>query len=162
VESSRGKSAVKVRIQWLGPGHDWTGFRYGVRCRTGGQGEENGAGGVGGPASGAAHPYCVSTPTWLRPADLCFSVGGPARAPRPRLRASDSAIRIAWDDESAPAVDAPLDLFFGGTSGREPVASLALGYAGGIGTCAFPMPFRQQARLQLFSKYGAPVRGVEI
>jgi hypothetical protein len=158
VTATRGKSLVRIRLQHAGTGHDWTEFRYGLRCRVGGEESETDALDVGDPASEAAHGYRVATPTWLGKQTFTY----PRAAAAPPLTAGALSVRITWDDEAMPAVEAPLDLFFGGSSGREPVTALPVAMEGGTGFCAFPMPFRQGARIELASRYGEPVRGVVV
>lgn len=156
--ATRGRSELKIRVQWAGPAHDWTEFRYALRCRTGDQEKETDAVDVGDPASEGAHGYRVAVPTWL--GKQTFTL--PRATAVPSLKASDLSLRITWDGEPAPAVEAPLDLFFGGSSGREQVVSLPVTMDSGVGRCAFPMPFRQAAKIELVNRAREPVKGVQV
>ena len=50
-------------------------------------------------------------------------------------------IRLTWDDEQGPSVDAPMDMFFGSGLGETPVRSVAFRMAPGMYQNHFPMPF---------------------
>lgn len=59
------------------------------------------------------------------------------------------AIRMFWDDEPAPSVDAPLVDFFCDPAGlREDVNTALVNKRRGF-NCYFPMPFRRSARIEL-------------
>lgn len=65
---------------------------------------------------------------------------------------SDSALagarlRIYWDGEEVPSVDAPLGILFGCGVSWQPVPSLMIGTRGDTGYCYFPMPYWEGARL---------------
>lgn len=64
-------------------------------------------------------------------------------------------LRIYWDEENLPSVDAPLGLFFGSGLGEAAVRGLLIGMEpGGSYYCYFPMPYWRAARLELNN--GAP------
>lgn len=56
-------------------------------------------------------------------------------------------LRVYWDGDAAPAVDAPLGIFFGCGVSWQPVSSLLVGTRGDTGYCYFPMPYWHEARL---------------
>lgn len=58
-------------------------------------------------------------------------------------RVEELELRIHWDDQSAPAVAAPLRYLFGGFQ------AVVLDAAAGRLTIRFPMPFRRRARIRL-------------
>ena len=60
------------------------------------------------------------------------------------------ALKITWDNDSSPAVLAPVAEFFGYSFGRESMHSLLLGVNKQSKLYAyFPMPFDQKARIEL-------------
>lgn len=73
-------------------------------------------------------------------------------------------IRIYWDNQSTPSVDAPIGAFFGlghfGVSHSQ--ESLLIGMDPGSGQLYsyFPMPFASGAHVQLYSNLGADLAGV--
>jgi hypothetical protein len=59
-------------------------------------------------------------------------------------------LRVQYDDETDPAIDAPVGLFFGAGSLRAPYHSLVLGTDGPDGYyCYWPMPFRSRIVVEL-------------
>jgi hypothetical protein len=63
----------------------------------------------------------------------------------------DTHIRIYWDNEATPSVDAPLGSFFGmGYFGAAPTRDVAMGMLDdGTMYSYFPMPFQHSARIEL-------------
>ena len=70
-------------------------------------------------------------------------------------------LRMWWDGEETPSVEAPLGDFFGvGHAKTVDFASLPLQMSPSNGksfNCWFPMPFANQARVELSSEAEAPV-----
>ncbi len=61
-------------------------------------------------------------------------------------------LRVFWDAEPLPAIDVPVGWFFGAGHNRAPYRSLPIGTDSPDGFyCYWPMPFRQQARLELMN-----------
>jgi hypothetical protein len=58
-------------------------------------------------------------------------------------------IRIYWDGEKGPAVDAPVKWFFGSIDNGGDVRALGVGTVNNNGYCYFPMPFWRSARIEL-------------
>ena len=58
-------------------------------------------------------------------------------------------IKVTWDNESKPAVFAPVADFFGYAYGKESMQSLLLGSADNTNYCYFPMPFEKSAKVEL-------------
>jgi len=72
-------------------------------------------------------------------------------------------IRIFWDNQATPGVDAPIGSFFGiGTYGAAHVTrALLFGLdAHGALYMYYPMPFAQHATIQLYSNRGVPTSGI--
>jgi len=66
-------------------------------------------------------------------------------------------LRIYWDGETVPSVDAPVGHFFGAGVEWRDVPSLMIGIQGDTGYCYFPMPFWKSARIILESFAREPV-----
>ncbi len=58
-------------------------------------------------------------------------------------------IRIYWDDEPKPSVEAPIGDFFGCGIKYIPYMSQFLGMTSGGYLCYFPMPFERKARIEI-------------
>jgi D-arabinan exo alpha-(1,3)/(1,5)-arabinofuranosidase (non-reducing end) len=69
--------------------------------------------------------------------------------PRQRDLLRGTAIRMWWDDEKDPSVEAPLGDFFGCGFGDRRFASLPIGMTDEGGYCWFPMPFARSARIEI-------------
>jgi len=70
-------------------------------------------------------------------------------------------LRIYWDGEETPSVEAPLGDFFGNCHGvRYNIASLpiAVNPSGGFNSY-WPMPFRRHARITIENGYWDPIKG---
>lgn len=69
-----------------------------------------------------------------------------------------SVLRIYWDGEKSPSVEAPLCDFFGSGFGPTYVRSLLIGFTDeGIGYCRFPMPFSKSARITVENGMSSPL-----
>ncbi|HET6201229.1 MAG TPA: DUF2961 domain-containing protein [Planctomycetota bacterium] len=67
-------------------------------------------------------------------------------------------LRVAYDGEGAPRVDAPIGLLFGTGFAPTPVAGLGFGRrADGTGYLYFPMPFHASAVVSLFNGTAASI-----
>ncbi len=58
-------------------------------------------------------------------------------------------IRVSWDNDSKPAIYAPVADFFGYAFGKVSTQSLLIGTAENMNYSYFPMPFDQSARVEL-------------
>ena len=68
-------------------------------------------------------------------------------------------IRVYWDDESKPSVEAPIGDFFGCGFKYKPYISQYLGMTSGGYTCYFPMPFERSARIEIANETRQEVYG---
>jgi hypothetical protein len=67
-------------------------------------------------------------------------------------------LRVTWDEEPEPAIDAPVSWFFGAGHGRAPYRSVPMGTDGPDGFyCYWPMPFRARCRIELANVSAAPI-----
>jgi hypothetical protein len=68
-------------------------------------------------------------------------------------------IRIYWDDESRPSVEAPIGDFFGCGFKYRQYISQFLGMTSGGYVCYFPMPFERKARIEITNETRQEVFG---
>ena len=123
---------------------------------------------VGEATSAAAHAYACSGVTWRGETSSKYL----ARCADYVSMLTDIRIRMSWDDESVPSVDARLCEFFGQTEfGLENTERSAIGRSVPVGLdednqlyCYFPMPFRTKGVIELVSTRAqtTPAIGYEI
>ena len=91
----------------------------------------------------------------LRMCDRDHTAHRALRAGRPAA----GQLRIYWDHESSPSVDAPLSLFFATGDQAARVKGLLVGAEPGQKLyCYYPMPFWQRARIVLENQTGASIQ----
>ena len=109
-------------------------------------------------------PLAVSVPAGEGVA-LLDRTGNPGRIVLLELKASSlerhrgrkTLLRIFWDGEPQPAVECPLEDFFGTAFDSPPFAALPMGVTDRGGYCLFPMPFEQGARIEIENQGRMPV-----
>ncbi len=70
-----------------------------------------------------------------------------------------SVLRIYWDGEPSPSVEAPLGDFFGSGFGPVYLYSRFIGFTDeGIGYCFFPMPFTKSVRIEVENGLSEPLK----
>lgn len=67
------------------------------------------------------------------------------------------ALKMFWDGETNPSVEAPLGDFFGNGFDTRPYAALPMGMSSGGFYCYLPMPFRRHARIVAYNGTHRPV-----
>jgi DUF2961 family protein len=67
------------------------------------------------------------------------------------------AIRMYWDGEPNPSVQAPLGDFFGDGFAKRHYTALVMGESSGGFYCYLPMPFRRRARIVVENGTGRPI-----
>ena len=67
------------------------------------------------------------------------------------------AIKMYWDGETNPSVEAPLGDFFGDGFAKPNYTALVMGVSSGGFFCYLPMPFRRHARIVVENGTGKPV-----
>jgi hypothetical protein len=63
----------------------------------------------------------------------------------------DAKIRITWDDEKTPAVDCPVQDFFGFAFGQPSMQSYLFGTRNDTAYCYIPMPYDRNAKVELIN-----------
>ena len=66
-------------------------------------------------------------------------------------------LRIFWDGEDSPSVEAPIGDFFGTGLEYKQFVTPFIGMSSGGYYCYFPMPFRKSARVEVVNQTGQPV-----
>src|SRR5262249_43140181 len=117
-EAVRGKSEVTIKIKFVSSSRDWNEFRYTARCRAGEQETETDFVDVGDPASEKAHAYKIEGQTWSGRQEFTYPT--PSDAPA-ALKLGELWLRIYWDGEAKPSVEAPLDFFLGSGANQAAV-----------------------------------------
>ncbi len=67
------------------------------------------------------------------------------------------ALKMYWDDETTPSVQAPLGDFFGNGFDRRHYAALPMGVSSGGFYCYLPMPFQRHARIVIENGTGRTI-----
>jgi hypothetical protein len=152
-----GKQSIHVQIVFVSSADDWNEFFYWVFSRVRGAEVLTDTLDVGDAASESAHAYAITQPT--------FSGAQTYTYPQPTAFAgplNDLWIRITWDGETTPSVEAPVGAFFAqGEYGPGFVSALPGGMSrDGTMALFFPMPFEKHATIALENRSGAAIDDV--
>ncbi len=152
---TRGRDSIQVSVTAAAP---FTAFTYWAYSTVAGQAVRTDTLRMT-AASEAAHAFRVQHVLWQR--TLTSSAVPPGLAQSQSIL-NGLRLEIRFDGQSAPAVDAPLGLFFGSGAGAGPVRALMFSVDPRTGTLAayWPMPFARQAAVTLVNAGGTPVPGV--
>ncbi|MEP6749540.1 MAG: DUF2961 domain-containing protein [Bacteroidota bacterium] len=71
-------------------------------------------------------------------------------------------LKIFWDNETKPSVEAPVKWFFGSVDNGGDVRALGVGTINSNGYCYFPMPFWKNARIELWNLTDTLTRNMDI
>ncbi|HWL89603.1 MAG TPA: DUF2961 domain-containing protein [Polyangiaceae bacterium] len=149
-----GKSKVTVRIQFKSSSKDYTEFFYWIYSRLNGAEVLTDEIDVGTASSESAHGYSIRGQTWQ--GEEHFHYPSPSQ-----YAATLNALwlRITWNGDSQPSVDAPLGSFFAqGQFGPAISAGLGAGMnPDGTMYLFFPMPFQAHAKIELVNRGSARV-----
>lgn len=77
--------------------------------------------------------------------------------PRHRDVLRGAALRVFWDDEKEPSVEAPIADFFGCGFGDRRFQALPIGMTDAGCYCYFPMPFARAARIEISNDSPLPI-----
>lgn len=148
-----GKSNIVVQIQFVSSDNDWNEFAYYTYSSVNGDVNLSDTLDVGTAASEAAHAYSITGQTFSGSLTASYDTADIL---------NNTRIRITWDGESTPSVDAPIGSFFGvGQLGAYTSRSLMAGMdADGQMYIYLPMPFQQRAVVQLVSDRNTPTVGL--
>lgn len=159
------RTSVTIEIRYISSGGgggysqpSWSEFRYEARSITTDGEPITDRVDVGDPSSESAHSYQFTNLVWV--GSQTFTA--PHASSDAREILNGTRLRIFWDGQTTPAVDAPLGSYFGmGQFGVADVRSLPLGIGeDGRLYCYFPMPFRTSARIELVNDGGVALNGV--
>lgn len=78
-------------------------------------------------------------------------IAGIEISPKAQLndRFKDLILKATWDNEPVPAINSPLTDFFGYAFGKPSMRSLLAGVSNGVHYCYLPMPFDENAKVEL-------------
>lgn len=107
---------------------------------------------------------CITLPA--ESVTTIMDVGGPGYIQHiwitlSETRYRDQIIRVYWDGESSPSIEAPVgDLFCCGFNARAKICALPINVnpSGGFNSY-FPMPFRKHARITVENRHTEPLSG---
>jgi regulation of enolase protein 1 (concanavalin A-like superfamily) len=158
-----GKSVIAIKVEFVSSESDWTEYDYWVDNITGGP--EMGISkirtdflDVGNPTSENDHNYTTNTQGWIGSQTYDY--------PLPSADVNDILnnirLRIYWDNEENPSVDAPIGSFFGmGQFGPYGTRALPVGMDENNNLYVyFPMPFERNAKIQLVSSREDRTEGI--
>ena len=149
-----GKSSIAIRVEFESSALDWNEFTYwAYSALAAGDTVLSDTLDVGDPGSEAGHGYTITGQTWSGTLLAGYDTAE---------LLNNTRIRMFWDGEPTPSVDAPLGSFFGmGQFGAYPTRSLVVGMDAADNLyCYLPMPFRHQATIDLVSSRAIPTVGV--
>jgi hypothetical protein len=154
-----GKSSITIKVVFVSSTNDWNEFYYWVYSKVGGSDTLTDSLDVGNATSESNHSYVINTATWNGTRTYQYPSSG-----------SDGLdilnnlwLKIYWDNEANPSVNAPLGSFFAlGQFGiKIGVRALPVGIdANNYLYVYFPMPFASNARIQLVSQRTSSTDGI--
>jgi hypothetical protein len=117
----------------------------------------------------APYDHNAATPITLRPGEVTtisqINHGGRITAilltgdNRLADSASNLWIRLSWDGETKPAIEAPVADFFGYSGGKPSMAGLLIGADSTNAYCYLPMPYDRSAKIDLIYRgSGEPIK----
>jgi hypothetical protein len=148
-----GKSSATITVEFVSSALDWNEFTYRAYSAVAGDVVLTDTLDVGDPASEAAHDYAVTGQTWA---------GSLAAGYDTAEILNNTRIRMSWDGEAVPSVDAPLGSFFGmGQFGAYATRALPVGIDQSDTLYLYlPMPFQNRAAIELASSRAIPTTGI--
>jgi hypothetical protein len=153
-----GRSELKIRLQYsTSISAAFSEYYYWMYSLVGGQRVLTDELDVGKSDAEAFHGYTITNQFWSGTTKTRYDT--PVFDNYQALLAS-LRLRITWDDAGAPAVYAPLGLFFGSGQGPAPVRSLPVGIDGDRLYCYFPMPFASRALVELRNNGATTVQNI--
>ncbi len=145
-----GKSSITVTVTFVSSQNDWNEFTYWALSIVGNGSVQTDLLDVGNTTSEAAHNYSIKNQTWNNTRSFTY--------PAPDGNTTDILnniwMRIYWDHETTPSVNAPLGSLFGmGQFGSYHTQALAMGMdETNTLYLYFPMPFQFHTRIDLVSQ----------
>ena len=165
--NTAGKSQIKIKIQFVSSSVDWNEFYYWVLSKVGDSEIVTDELDVGDAISQFLHGYTITGQTWegvsSGPEFEYPPVSGDSAAQNAsREVLAKTRIKIYWDGEAVPSVDAPLGAFFGSYAGAAPTRSLMFGMDPEAHTfySYFPMPYDSNVKIELENGSGVAISSV--
>jgi hypothetical protein len=148
-----GKSSATITVEFVSSAVDWNEYTYRAYSTVAGDVVLTDTLDIGDPASEAAHGYAVTGQTWA---------GSLAAGYDTAEILNNTRIRMSWDGEAVPSVDAPLGSFFGmGEFGAYATRALPVGIDQSDTLYLYlPMPFQNRAVIELASSRAIATTGI--
>jgi Protein of unknown function (DUF2961) len=78
------------------------------------------------------------------------------------LKGNNFRLKIYWDNEMEPSVDAPVKWFFGSVDNGGDVKALGIGTIHNNGYCYYPMPFWKNVKIELVNNSDTVARNIDV
>jgi hypothetical protein len=152
-----GKSKITVSLKFVSSANDYNEFFYWVWSRVNGAEVQTDTVDVADGASESAHAYSITNQTWTGERKFTYPPGAQFAA-----TLNSIWVRITWNGEAQPSVDAPLGSFFAqGQFGTGYSSGIAAGMNfDGTMYMFFPMPYAQHAKVEFVNKGSAQVNDI--
>ncbi|MCI0496199.1 DUF2961 domain-containing protein, partial [candidate division KSB1 bacterium] len=161
---TQNKSQIKIKINFVSSGFaGWIEFYYWMHSNfTTGEDNLTDELDVGDEVSEQSHSYSISGETWWGYVGYTYKPQDPNQLKNSNILAN-TFIRIYWDNETTPSVDAPLGLFFGtGTLDLARFKSIPIGFTDNNFFYSYwPMPYKNSAIIQLVNESDFDLRNVD-
>lgn len=164
-ELTAGKSSVTITTRATEPDTRFTEYRYDVHSRTAGTWSRSDTLDLGHwhPGEELAHDYENSGEDWFGISTYKSTVDEDEAA-RSRAVLAGAKIRASFDGKTT--VDAPIGEFFGGSGlgeydSRNLMSAIDTA-ADGWYTAWWPMPFAEEAKVELVNESGVPITGATV
>ncbi|MGW5643265.1 glycoside hydrolase family 172 protein [Saccharopolyspora sp. NPDC003752] len=161
-ELTAGKSEVQVSSRFVSSSLDVNEFRYDVHSKVGGEWVRTDVLDLGPdhPGEQSAHGYRIDNEVFARSKLIARYPNDPGQVAASDEVLSTARIRITFDGQTT--VDAPIGEFFGTGLGEYDVRSLMTSVDPGLDgwyTSWWPMPFAQNAVVEVVNGGGIPITG---
>ena len=155
-----GKSSIVVKVSYVSADTDWNEFYYWIYSTVGGASTLTDQVDIYKAASEASHSYTINNASWTGGVRTFYY------PPDDTLAGilNQLQIKIYWDNEQTPSVNAPLGSFF--ATGQYGLAlapkTVMVGFdANDYMYMYFPMPFQGHARVQLVNTGAGAVNNIQ-
>ena len=152
------KSSITVTITFVSSDIDWNEFTYWAYSVVGDGRVQTDTLNVGNSSSESAHNYTITNQSWS--GTRAFTYPAPASATTDIL--NNTWLKISWDNEATPSVNAPIGSLFGlGQFGSSGTRALMMGMdETNTLYLYFPMPFANHAHIDLVNQRSSATNGI--
>ncbi|MEO6891598.1 MAG: glycoside hydrolase family 172 protein [Ktedonobacteraceae bacterium] len=152
------QTSITITITFVSADVDWNEFTYQAYSVLGNGRVLTDVLNVGNSASETQHHYAISNQTWS--GTRTFSYPTPDSATTDIL--NNTWLKISWDNETTPSVNAPIGSLFGlGQFGSSATRALMMGLdETNTLYLYFPMPFASHAHIELSNQRSSATNGI--